>query len=119
MTVIGLQNVHFPARNIGRLADFWQNAVGLSLIFRDEDRWVQFKAGQGKFAIASPEEAHPGQTGGVPVFEVDDLAHHMAAITAHGGQLLADRDMGDHGRVITFSDPDGNIAQFFSRARTV
>jgi predicted enzyme related to lactoylglutathione lyase len=116
MTVLRLQNIHFVARDVERIADFWQRAVGLSVRFRDEDRWVQLKAGDDSFAIASQAEGVADQVGAVPVFEVDDLEVHSAAIAEHGGRVLSDRDMGDHGRVITFNDPDGNVAQLLKRA---
>lgn len=116
MTVLRLKNIHFAARNFGRAADFWQQAMGLPVRFRDADRWIQLKAGEDPFAIAALEEAVPDQRGAVPVFEVDDLEAHSAAIVEHGGSVLSDRDMGSHGRVLTFSDPEGNVAQLLTRS---
>jgi len=110
-----MQNVYLVARDVGRVADFWQRALGLSVRFRDADRWVQLKAGEHAFAIASLAEGVPGQVGAVPVFEVDDLQAHAAAILEQGGRVLSTRDMGEHGRLLTFSDPDGNVAQLFNR----
>lgn len=115
MSIIRLQNVHIVARDLGRLAEFWQCALGLTFRFRDADRWVQLKAGDSPFAIASPAEGVAAQAGAVPVYEVDDLESHGEAITEHGGRVISIRDMGDHGRVLTFSDPDGNVAQLLAR----
>lgn len=111
-----MQNVYLVAHDVGRVADFWQRALGLSVRFRDADRWVQLQAGDQAFAIASLAEGVPGQVGAVPVFEVDDLQAQAAAIVEQGGRVLSTRDMGDHGRVLTFSDPDGNVAQLLRRA---
>lgn len=116
MTVLRLQNLHFVARDVGRSVEFWQQALGLPLRFRDGDRWAQLQAGQQGFAIASIDEGVPSQVGAVPVFEVDDLATQAAAIEAHGGKVISTRDMGSHGKVLTFQDPDGNVAQLFARA---
>lgn len=116
MTTLRLQNLHIMARNVARSADFWQRALGLTVRFRDGDRWVQLQAGAQGFAIASPAEGVPGQVGAVPVFEVDDLEAQAAAIEELGGKILSTRDMDRHGCVITFSDPDGNVAQLFRRA---
>ena len=116
MAVIRLQNTSFVARNVGRVAEFWQRALGLPVRFRDADRWVQLKAGEHAFAIASQAEGVPDQAGAVPVFEVDDLEAQATAIAEHGGRVLSTRDMGDHGHLLTFSDPEGNVAQLFSRA---
>ncbi len=116
MSVQRLQNIHVVASDVGRAVDFWQRAIGLTVRFRDADRWVQMKAGESSFAIASPGEGVVGQVGAVPVFEVDDLDVHGQAIAEHGGSVLSVRDMGAHGRVLTFSDPDGNVAQLLARA---
>lgn len=116
MAVTRLQNLHVVAQDVPALAAFWQEALGLTLRFADGERWVQLQAGEDAFAVASVEEGAPGQRGAVPVFEVDDLASHAAAIEAHGGSLLEERDMGDHGRVLTFRDPQGNVAQLFLRS---
>jgi predicted enzyme related to lactoylglutathione lyase len=116
VTVLRLQNVHIVAQDIERATNFWQGALGLPVRFRDADRWVQLQAGQQGFAISSQAEGVPGQIGAVPVFEVDDLEAQAASITEHGGQILSTRDMGSHGSVVTFSDPEGNVAQLLFRA---
>ena len=115
MTVSRLQNVHVVGASVERLAEFWQRALGLERRFVDPGRWIQLQAGEDAFAIASPGEGVPAQAGAVPVFEADDLEGHAAAIEEHGGRVLDLRNMGDHGRVLTFSDPDGNIAQLLIR----
>jgi predicted enzyme related to lactoylglutathione lyase len=103
------------AQDVEQATAFWQQALGLTVRFRDGDRWVQFKAGNDPMALSSPEEGEPNQTGAVPVFEVDDLDTHAADIAGHGGKVHGVRDMGSHGRVLTFSDPDGNVAQLLHR----
>ena len=111
MTLLRLKNIYFATADAGQLADFWQRAIGLSLRFRDGDRWVQLQAGEDPFAIASLAEGIPDQSGAVPVFEVDDLEAYSVAIAEHGGRVISMRDMGSHGHVLTFSDPEGNVAQ--------
>lgn len=117
MTQLRIKNIHFVARDVGGSADFWQHAIGLSVRFRDGDRWVQLQAGEDPLAIASPGEGVPGQNGAVPVFEVDNLETYSAAIADHGGRIISLRDMGGHGQVLTFSDPEGNVAQLQVRAQ--
>lgn len=117
MPVTRLQNIHFVAQDVAQVADFWQQALGLSLRFRDADRWVQLKAGDDSLAIASPDEGVADQVGAVPVFEADELQAHATAIEEHGGRIIGERDMGDHGRVLTFADPQGNVAQLLCRKK--
>ena len=56
------------------------------------------------------------EDGAVVVFEVDSLAGAEDHVLAAGGRVLSRRDMGAHGKVVTFSDPEGNIAQLFCRS---
>lgn len=111
-----IQNVHYVARDMNRTCGFYE-ALGLSLQFRDGDRWAQFTTDGGKFALASVEEAAAGTQGGVVVFEVDSLDEGRARIEAAGGVVGTSRDMGSHGRTLSFTDPDGNACQFFERAK--
>jgi predicted enzyme related to lactoylglutathione lyase len=116
MAIIGLQNIHVVARDVDAIAGFWEHAIGMTRKFRDGDRWIQLTAGAQPFAIASVEEGVPEQLGAVPVFEVAQLGATSEAIRRNGGRLLGERDMGSHGRVFTFADPAGNVAQLFVRA---
>lgn len=111
-----LQNVFMVAQRPGELHDFYANALGLQLKFRDADRWIQFGVGGGNVSIACPEEAAPATAGLVMVFEVEDFDGAQERITAAGGQMLGLRDMGAHGAVLSLRDPQGNVVQLFRRA---
>jgi len=50
------------------------------------------------------------------VFEVDDIDAMTPSLKAAGGQVLDTRDMGDHGRTLSFRDPDGNLVQLYQRS---
>ncbi|NML47649.1 glyoxalase [Ramlibacter sp. G-1-2-2] len=113
MEVKRLQNVYLVAQRPGELNAFYESALGLKLKFRDGDRWIQYGAGM---ALACPEEAAPATSGAVLVFEVDEFDSAKERITAAGGAVLAERDMGSHGAVLSLRDPEGNIVQLFKRA---
>jgi predicted enzyme related to lactoylglutathione lyase len=49
------------------------------------------------------------------VFEVDSLDDAENILAAQGGRVMARPDMGEHGHVLTFADPEGNVAQLFCR----
>lgn len=111
-----LQNVFVVAQKPGELHAFYENALGLPLKFRDQDRWIQYGVGNTNIALASPEEAAPASAGLVMVFEVEDFAGAQERIEAAGGQVLGVRDMGSHGAVLSLRDPEGNLVQLFKRA---
>ena len=66
--------------------------------------------------MASDDEAPKGAVGATVVFEVGDIAAMTDAIRAAGGDILGERDMADHGKTLTFRDPDGNLVQLYQRA---
>jgi predicted enzyme related to lactoylglutathione lyase len=120
MAEIDLQSVYLAAKDIGRLEAFYVSALGMPVQFRDENKWTQFRLQRSAFALSSPEEAAPGAVGAVPVFQVPGEAQEeiRQKILAAGGQLLAQRDMGSHGVVVTYKDPEENVFQVFSKAST-
>ena len=48
---------------------------------------------------------------GAAHFDAAELASVAARIERLGGRHLASRDMGAHGSVATFADPEGNLFQ--------
>ena len=116
MTVKRLQNAYVITHNMDRSVAFYRDALGLPVKFQDESKWAQFDADGTNFAVSSPDEAAEGAMGAVLIFEVDSSAEAGITIEESGGEVLGSRDMGDHGRVLTFRDPDGNLVQLFQRA---
>ncbi|MEJ8810362.1 VOC family protein [Variovorax ureilyticus] len=110
-----LQNVFVVAERPAELHSFYESALGLTLKFRDEDRWIQYGVGNTSVALACREEAAPATSGVVMVFEVDDLVGAAGRVAASGGEVLGMRDMGAHGTVLSLRDPEGNIVQLFKR----
>ena len=116
MTVEKLQNTYYVTSDMERSVGFYRDALGLDMVFQDGEKWTQFKAGGVNFAMASKEEAPKGALGATVVFEVDDIEAVSGALEAAGGEILGTRDMGDHGKALSFRDPDGNLVQLYQRA---
>ncbi|HET9903504.1 MAG TPA: VOC family protein [Xanthobacteraceae bacterium] len=111
-----IQNVYYVTDDMTETVAFYRDALGLKLKFQDGARWAQLDAGGANFSLSSLEEAAKGATGATVVFEVTDLDEMATRIAAAGGEILGTRDMGSHGRALTFRDPVGNVAQLFERA---
>jgi len=116
MTIQKIQSVYTVVRDMDRMQDFYAKGLGLATRFRDGDAWCQFGVGSAGFALSSAAEAAAGAQGSVLVFETDDLAGARAGIEHAGGRFLLQRDMGTHGTVLTFSDPEDNLFQVFAKA---
>ncbi|WP_322044452.1 VOC family protein [Paraburkholderia sp. J67] len=118
MVEVDMQSVYIVAKDMDRLSEFYRSALNLPMQFRDASRWTQFRLQRSAFALSSVEEAAQGATGAVPVFQIagehrDDMEQK---ILAAGGQLIGKRDMGSHGSVSTYQDPEDNLFQVFSKA---
>jgi len=116
MAVQKLQNAYYVTSDMARAVGFYRDALGLDLVFQDGDKWTQFKAGGVNFAMASDEEAPDTAMGATIVFEVDDIDAMTLSLQAAGAEILDTRDMGDHGRTLSFRDPDGNLVQLYQRS---
>ena len=111
-----IQNVYTLARDMDRQQAFYGNALGFKTKFRDQSAWVQFAVGGSNFALSSVAEGAAGMSGSVAVFESSDLPGVRECVEMGGGVFCQARDMGPHGSVFTFADPEGNVFQVFSRA---
>ena len=116
MAVKKLQNAYYITGDMDRAVAFYRDTLGLALTFQDGDKWAQMKAGDVNFSLSSPDEGAEGATGAVVIFEVDDIAASRDRIAAGGAEIVDQRDMGDHGKALTFRGPDGNLVQLFQRA---
>jgi predicted enzyme related to lactoylglutathione lyase len=111
-----VQSVYYTVKDMDRAASFYESVFGLKLKFRDGARWAQFDGGNVSLALSSPEESASLEGGAVAALEVDDLAPYEAKLAEAGCTIIQQRDMGAHGRVLAFRDPEGNIVQLFAKA---
>lgn len=112
-----LQNIYYVAGDVAKARHFYETVLGLQPKFADGERWVQFNVAGVNFALASPAEAPQAASGGIAVFEVESLAELRPKLAANHIEVLSERDMGSHGRTLAVKDPNGNVLQFFERAK--
>jgi predicted enzyme related to lactoylglutathione lyase len=66
-------------------------------------------------SVCTPSEAAQGARGSAIVFDAIDVAAFPQRIQRFGGRHLSGRDMGSHGSVATFADPENNLFQLHVR----
>jgi predicted enzyme related to lactoylglutathione lyase len=110
-----IRSAYTVARDMDLMHAFYEGALGLPLAFRDHDNWCQFRAGPLPFALSSPSEAASATQGSVIVFGASEIAAFAQRIERLGGSCLSSRDMGSHGSVATFADPENNLFQLHVR----
>ena len=115
MSLGAIRSLYTVANDMDLMQAFYEGALELPLAFRDRGKWCQFKTGQVSFALSSPSEAAKGARGSVIVFDATDLAVVAQQIERLGGRHLSNRDMGSHGSVATFADPENNLFQLHIR----
>lgn len=118
MALGSIRSVYTVAKDMDLMQGFYAEALELPLAFRDRDNWCQFKLGQLAFALSSPAEAATGARGSVVVFDATDVAQLAQRIERLGGLHLSSRNMGSHGSVATFADPENNLFQIHVRQST-
>lgn len=117
MAVKKFSSAYYVVKDMDKAVSFYQDILGLTLKFRDGDRWTQFDVNGVAVALADPSEGTvPPGGGGTVVLEVDDLEDMRGKLTQNGVQVNAIVDMGGHGRYFTATDPAGNIVQIFAKS---
>ena len=117
MNIKKLRQVYIATDKADLQASFYEKTLGLTLQFRDGERWIQFKTGDVSLAITSREESMGAPLDvPVPVFEVDDLDSAIGELRGRGHQTGEIRDMGAHGRTVAIRDPSGAFLVLFQKA---
>ena len=77
---------------------------------------MPFNSVRSVYTVASDiDEAAQGARGSVIVFDAIVLTAFVPRIERLGGRHLSSRDMGAHGSVATFADPENNLFQLHVR----
>lgn len=110
-----LKSVIYPTANMDAARHFYRDLLGLPLQFEDGAHYAQFRPEGGTVALAGAREQPPGQSGPIMTLEVAALDALRPALAAAGVRIVAERDMGSHGRTLTVADPDGNLVHLFQK----
>lgn len=114
--ITGIENVTFKVSDLGRACDFFEQQLGLKVVYRDDKaRWAEVDAGALHIGL---QQAEPAGGGCNPVvsLRVENLDETVAALRARGVEFASGIISSDAGRSITVRDPDGNQLDLFEPA---
>ena len=113
--VTGVATVWLPVTDMQRAVGFYADTLGLE-VSEQQDEWAELKVGGLRIGLnARDEETAGGDGGAVVAFRPDDeLEKAVEELGAKGVQFNG--GISDHpwGRIVNFSDPDGNALQLFT-----
>ena len=107
-----VDHVWFWIRDMDRAVAFYTDVVGLRLVRRDGDDWVELDGGDVRLGLHGAGERPELPTGGTVVLRVDDLDAAMATMQERGVAFEAHvGEVAGLARFASFADPDGNALQ--------
>ena len=98
-------NVFYRASDFDAAVRFYTHVVGLTLKFRDGDRWAAFDVAGQTFALEGGQRGGPG--GATVSLRVDGLDEVIDQLRARGA-TVGEVTTGPHERRATLTDPAGN-----------
>jgi catechol 2,3-dioxygenase-like lactoylglutathione lyase family enzyme len=106
-----MDNAFFYVSNAERALIFYRDVLGLQPTFVAPSEWLEFQVGAAGRLALNPAGAPIPHTGGVVVFEVDNVERFVARLREHGVRIRRDVHLITPGKMIEFEDPDGNVLQ--------
>lgn len=94
-----------PVQSMDAALDFYAEALGLQLRFRDGDRYAAVSDGSATLALAAPDE-QPSPTVTIGI-KVDDVAAAADALRQRG-VTVGEVQRGEHELRVAVADPFGN-----------
>jgi len=111
MTMIkNIAFIHYCATDMERAVDFYQNILGLTLLFKRDD-WSEFSIGAQRLAIRKEKSVpEPRNAGGAVVsFETDAIENLAAILKERGVRFAEEVQTFSYGKLAAFFDPDENL----------
>ena len=105
---------HYSITHMDRSVDFYQNILGLKLLFK-MDEWSEFSVGSQRLAIHKVDSvAQPKDAGGAIVsLEVKQIINAIAFLKERGVRFVQDLQEFPYGKLAVFLDPDNNMVGLY------
>ncbi|MGV7223908.1 MAG: VOC family protein [Nitrospinales bacterium] len=100
---------HYCVTDLERSLNFYQNILGLTLLFK-QDNWAEFSIGGQRLAIHKVKSMDAQQeTGAVVSFETQSIEELSNSLKDKGVQFAKEIQSFPYGKLASFYDPDKNV----------
>lgn len=105
---------HYSITQMDRSVDFYQNILGLKLLFK-MDEWTEFAVGTQRLALHKVDSvAQPKDAGGAIVsLEVKQITNTIAYLKERGVRFVQEMQEFPFGKMAVFFDPDNNMVGLY------
>lgn len=107
-----VRSVVLSVANMDRACDYYGRGLGLSLLFRDGDRWAAFSGGDFNLALAGAGQRIASEM--AVNIKVPDVAAALERAAAAGGTVVEQPSRGAHEVRGAFRDLDGHLFYVYS-----
>jgi predicted enzyme related to lactoylglutathione lyase len=114
MMIKGVSAVWLPVDDMGRAVEFYGQTLGLSVTQHDDD-WSEVEVDGLKIGLNAREEPGNGDGGALIAFHPDgELEDEVERLKGAGVEFSGDISEHPWGRIVPFTDPDGNDLQLYA-----
>ena len=99
---------YYSVSNMDRAADFYQNVLGLKLLFKKDD-WSEFEVNGQRIALHKTENKIQTSGGAVISFQAEPIEAVIKTLKNQGVRFVDDLQVFPYGKLAAFLDPDDNI----------
>ncbi|GIH98795.1 VOC family protein [Planobispora takensis] len=108
-----LGNVLIPVDDLDKAIAFYCDALGLTVKFRDGDRFAALDGGGVTVALATAGEQVAGAVT-APSYKVGDTARAVRELSEAGAEVVLGPETGPHETRAVLRDPSGNVFVLYS-----
>ena len=106
--------VMHPVADLDRAIEFYEGVMGMTVKFRDGDRFCALDGGGTTIALGTGDEGEATLGRVAVAYKVDDVKAVVAALEAAGARLVVGPAEGPHEEHAALEDHDGNLFSIYS-----
>ena len=99
---------HYPVKNMDRAVEFYQNVLGMRLLFKGAE-WSEFEIGGQRIALRHNPETLPATGGAVVSLEARPIEPAIEQLKNQGVRFVRELQIFPYGKLAGFLDSEDNL----------